>query len=71
MHLKGDLGVQRGVLRWFLSWHDPLTSSTPVKLRKDKVPKKHKPTEIVESSLIKKLQGIAKSGVSMNVRETK
>jgi len=32
----GDLGVQRGVVRWFLSWHDTRTSASPVKLRKDK-----------------------------------
>jgi len=32
----GDLGVQGGVVRWFLSWHDPRTSASPVKLRKDK-----------------------------------
>ena len=31
--------MQRGVVRWFLSWHDPQTTSSPIKLKKAKLPK--------------------------------
>jgi hypothetical protein len=54
---KGDLGVQRGVVRWFLSWHDPRTSSSPVKLKSEKLPKtlSQAPTE---TSVADKLESL-------------
>ncbi|OSD06705.1 DNA glycosylase [Trametes coccinea BRFM310] len=44
----GDLGVQRGLLRWFISLHSP---SHPVSLRKDKLTDQHKDEPVTISSL--------------------
>lgn len=54
----GDLGVQRGVVRWFLSWHDPRTSASPVKLRKNDTAARPE-TKSTEGSLIDKLIDVA------------
>jgi len=55
----GDLGVQRGVVRWFLSWHDPQTTSSPVKLIKTKLPKSSEENPVINATL-KEITGKAK-----------
>ncbi|KZS98289.1 DNA glycosylase [Sistotremastrum niveocremeum HHB9708] len=46
----GDLGVQRGVLRWFYYWHNPSTTSSPVKIHPEKLPKSLTPGGDVEET---------------------
>lgn len=46
---SGDLGVQKGMLRWFVSLHSP--STHPVSLRKDKLSKEDETSAVAGTSL--------------------